>query len=126
MALLYISYVICGFLGILLHCLIEMNKINKQLNGEFKLRPYLRIERFNIAISFVAVITSVVCASLIKKMMSAEYYLCPAYVCIGYFGQSILIAAFGKAAKFVQALTGQEIEVERGIKISTKDECGLT
>ena len=108
--LMLLAFIASGMLGILLHCFIEMGKINKQLNGEFKLQPYLKLERFNIYASVTAVIIAAICVPFLKKLMGAEYLLCPAFTTIGYFGQSVVIAAFGKAADCVKAITGRDIE----------------
>ena len=130
------SFFLAGLVGVIYHCFHEMGKLNKQQNGNFNFKTYIRLERFNIITSVLGVFIAVLCGSFIKKLMSAEYYLVPAFICIGFFGESVIIAAFGKASDVISTFTGRKIEVEQTLTttitetpappVETKDDTGLT
>lgn len=90
-----------GILGILLHNLIEMNKINRANNGEIKLWAYLKLERFTIYISIVVVIVAIIIKQEIKQLEAVGKWLGLAFIAVGYMGQSLLIFTMGKAAKII-------------------------
>ena len=88
-----------GLLGVLLHNLIEMNKINRAHEGNINIGQYLKIERFSIIISVIVCFVSVMVKTEIKQIEQAGKWLGLAFVAIGYTGQSLLIFAMGKATK---------------------------
>jgi hypothetical protein len=90
-----------GVLGILLHNLVEMNKLNKAQKGHLKIRDYLRLEVFSIAISLIVVLCAVITSQEIKQIHDAGKWLGLAFVTIGYMGQSLLIFVMGKAQKTI-------------------------
>jgi len=90
-----------GVLGVLLHNLVELNKLNKAQKGNFKIKDYLKLEVFSIAISFVVVICAVIASQEIKQLEQVGKWLGLAFVAIGYMGQSLLIFVMGKAQKTI-------------------------
>jgi hypothetical protein len=90
-----------GCFGILLHNLVKMDEINKKSNGEFKFGPYLKLERFSIAISICVVIICVIASQEIERLHDAGKWLGLSFVAIGFMAQSILIKYMGKAEKVI-------------------------
>jgi hypothetical protein len=90
-----------GMLGVLLHNLVALNKINKTTNGSVKIREYLRLERFSIAISVILVFACVFCSQEIKQLEQVGNYLGLGFIAIGYMGQSLLIWWIGKASAVI-------------------------
>lgn len=85
-----------GFLGIFLHNLVELNKINKATNGNANIGQYIKIEIYSIIISIIMVVVCVISSQEIKQIEQAGKWLGLAFVTIGYMGQSILIFFMGK------------------------------
>ena len=90
-----------GLLGVILHNLVELNKLNKQLKGNLKLKDYFKLEIFSICISLVVVICAVIASQEIKQIEQAGKWLGLAFVTIGYMGQSLLVFFMGKASKAI-------------------------
>ncbi len=90
-----------ALLGVLLHNLIELNKLNRAQNGNVKLREYLKLERFSIYISIIVAFVAVMIKTEIKQIEQAGKWLGLAFVAIGYMGQSLLIFVMGKASKTI-------------------------
>lgn len=90
-----------GILGVLLHNLIEMNKINRASAGNIKLGQYLKLERFSIMISVIVVCVAVIVKQEIKQLEAVGNWLGIAFIAIGYMGQSLLVFTMGKAAKVI-------------------------
>lgn len=88
-----------GLLGVLLHNLIEMNKINRAHEGNINIGQYLKIERFSIIISVIVCFVAVMVKSEIKQLEQIGNWLGVAFVAIGYMGQSLLIFVMGRASK---------------------------
>ena len=97
----YTNFMLFGLalLGVLLHNLIEMNKINRKENGNIKLGEYFKLERFSIYISIIVAFVAVMVKTEIKQIEQAGKWLGVAFVAIGYMGQSLLIFVMGKAQK---------------------------
>ena len=88
-----------SMLGVLLHNLIELNKINRASQGNVKLGQYFKIERFSIYISIIVGFVAVMVKQEIKQLEQVGNWLGIAFVAIGYMGQSLLISVMGKAQK---------------------------
>ena len=97
-----------GLLGILLHNLVELNKLNKASNCTFSIKQYFKMEMFSIAISLIVCVIAVVISQEIKQIAVAGKWLGLAFMAIGYMGQSLLIFVMGKANKVVNAENGQD------------------
>lgn len=97
-----------GLLGILLHNLVELNKLNKASNCTFSIKQYFKMEMFSIAISLIVCVVAVVISQEIKQIAVAGKWLGLAFMAIGYMGQSLLIFVMGKANKVVNAENGQD------------------
>ena len=85
-----------GVLGVLLHNLIEMNKINRANKGNINIGAYLKLERFTIIISFIVVFVAILVKQEIKQVEAAGKWMGLAFVAIGYMGQSLLIFVMGR------------------------------
>lgn len=94
-----------GLLGVLLHNLIEMNKVNKASGGNINIKQYLKMEIFSILISIFVVVVSVIVSQEIKQLEQVGNWLGLGFFSIGYMGQSILIFAMGKASSMVGNVT---------------------
>lgn len=103
--MVYTNLWLMGFasIGILLHILVEVSKLNKQPNGNFSLKGYLKLEIYNILISLLVSLVCVFASQEIKQLQTIGNWLGLAYLAIGYMGQSLLIAFMGKAQKIVDS-----------------------
>lgn len=90
-----------GVLGVLLHNLIEMNKINRAASGNLNLGQYLKLERFSIIISIIVVCVAVIIKHEIQQLEQVGKWLGLAFIAIGYMGQSLLVFTMGKASKVI-------------------------
>jgi hypothetical protein len=91
-----------GALGILLHNLVELNKINKASNGNsIKIKKYLKLETFSIIISAIIVVCAIVIKNEIKQLEQASKWLGLSFITIGYMGQSLLVFIMGRANKVI-------------------------
>ena len=88
-----------GLLGILLHNLVELNKLNRANKGSVRLGEYFKIERFSILISVVVVGVSLIVKAEITQLEQVGKWLGLAFMAIGYMGQSLLVFVMGKAEK---------------------------
>lgn len=91
-----------GLLGILLHNLIELNKINRASNGTLNIRKYLALEVYSIFISVLVVVVAIIVKQEVKQLELAGKWIGIGFVAIGYMGQSLLVFVMGKAQKFVE------------------------
>lgn len=92
-----------AILGVLLHNLIELNKLNRNLAGNVKIGEYLKIERFSIIISLLIGLVALIVKTEIQQIEQAGKWLGLAFMAIGYMGQSLLIFFMGKANKVIEA-----------------------
>lgn len=90
-----------GLLGILLHNLVELNKLNKSSKGNLKIKQYFKIEAFSIIISMIVVFVALIVKQEIKQLEAVGKWLGLAFMAIGYMGQSLLIFVIGKAGKVI-------------------------
>lgn len=90
-----------GLLGVALHILVELNKLNKQPEGSFTIKGYFKLEVFSILISIIVCAVAVFASQEIKQLQQIGNWLGLAFVAIGYMGQSLLIAFMGKAQKVI-------------------------
>lgn len=90
-----------GIVGIILHNLIQLNKINRETKGKVNLYSYFKLEIYSILISLVMVGVCVFTSQEIKQLETIGKWLGLAFVSIGYMGQSLLIWFMGKAGKSV-------------------------
>ena len=88
-----------GLLGILLHNLVELNKLNRANKGSVRLGEYFKLERFSILISVVVVGVSLIVKAEITQLEQVGKWLGLAFMAIGYMGQSLLVFVMGKAEK---------------------------
>jgi heme/copper-type cytochrome/quinol oxidase subunit 2 len=90
-----------GILGILLHNLVELNKINRASDGNVKILKYLKLEMFTIIISIIVVIVAIIVKQEIEQLESVGKWLGLAFVAVGYMAQSLLIFTMGKATTVI-------------------------
>jgi len=96
-----LTLIALGLLGILLHNLVELNKLNRSAKGNLNIKQYLKLESFSIAISFVVIIVALLIKHEITQLEAAGKWLGLAFMTIGYMGQSLLIFVMGKANKVI-------------------------
>jgi hypothetical protein len=90
-----------GLLGILLHNLVELNKLNKTSKGNLNISQYLKLEMYSIFISVIVVAVALIIKTEIKQLEAVSKWLGLAFIAIGYMGQSLLIFVMGKANKVI-------------------------
>lgn len=90
-----------GMLGILLHNLVELNKLNKSSNCTFNIKQYFKLEVFSILISIIVVIVCIFASTELKQIEIFGKWLGLGFMAIGYMGQSLLIFFMGKVNKIV-------------------------
>lgn len=90
-----------GVLGVLLHNLVELNKLNKASKGNLNLKQYFKIEAFSIIISLIVCFVALLVKSEITQLEQVGKWLGLAFMAIGYMGQSLLIFVMGKANKVI-------------------------
>lgn len=90
-----------GLLGIILHNLVELNKLNRSGKGRIVLKAYLKMEVYSIAISVVLIIVALFVKHEITQLEAAGKWLGLAFMTIGYMGQSLLIFLMGKANRVI-------------------------
>lgn len=91
-----------GMLGILLHNLVELNKINRDPNKKnFTIKSYLQLEAYSIIISLIVCFVALLVKHEITQLEQVGKWLGLAFMAIGYMGQSLLIFVMGKANKIV-------------------------
>jgi hypothetical protein len=88
-----------GILGIVLHNLVQLNKVNRSQNGNINIIQYLKLEVFSILINIVVIACALIAKHEIKQLEQAGKWLGLSFITIGYMGQSILIFLMGKAEK---------------------------
>jgi hypothetical protein len=93
--------IVLGLFGVLMHNLVELNKLNKASGGNLKIVKYLKIEMFSIMISICVVIVCVIVKQEIQQLERVGNWLGLAFIAIGYMGQSLLIFAMGRANKVI-------------------------
>lgn len=90
-----------GLFGVLMHCFVELHKINKRTNGKAKIKEYINLEIYSILISIsMAVASSFIGAEIqiALEKIGWEWLLGASFIAIGYMGQSLLILVMGRAA----------------------------
>jgi uncharacterized protein YybS (DUF2232 family) len=90
-----------GVLGILLHNLVELNKLNKASVGNLNIKQYFKIESFSIVISLIICFVALLVKTEIQQLEQVGKWLGLAFMSIGYMGQSLLIFVMGKASKVI-------------------------
>lgn len=91
-----------GLFGVLMHCFVELHKLNKKSNGNAKLKDYLRIEIYSILISISMAVASSFIGNEIKTALEKigwGWLFGASFIAIGYMGQSLLIFVMGRAQK---------------------------
>lgn len=90
-----------GAMGILLHNLVELNKLNRASKGSLNIKQYFRLEVFSIMISIVVICVALIIKTEITQLEAAGKWLGLAFMTIGYMGQSLLVFVMGKANKVI-------------------------
>jgi hypothetical protein len=91
-----------GFFGIVVHNLNNMNKLNRQCDGEINLKKYFKLEMFTILLSACVVTVAVICSQEIKELAKAGKWLGLGMFAVGYMAQSLIISLDNKAEKFIK------------------------
>lgn len=93
---------VLGMLGVLLHNLIQLDKINRENDGNISMLKYLKIERFSIIISVIVVTVAVICSQEIRKLYMVGNWLGFGFIGIGYMAQSLLVFFMKKAKQKIE------------------------
>lgn len=88
---------VLGMVGVLLHNLIQLDKINRENNGNINWLKYVKIERFSILISILVVSVAVICSQEIRRLALASNWLGLGFIALGYMAQSVLVFFMKKA-----------------------------
>lgn len=92
-----------GFAGILLHILIKINTINRQMLGGFKYRDFLRLEWPSIMISIVTVLVAVFLRREIEQSEYATKYMGAVFFAVGILAQLIVYKFIGRAQSIIDS-----------------------
>lgn len=106
---------VIGLTGVLLHILVELNKLNKSSNCTFSIRKYFQLEIFSILISIIVCVISAFAVDEIKGLQNLGGYIILPYIAIGYMGQSLLIFALGRANKIVNLNNKENEEAAKSV-----------
>lgn len=93
---------ILGMLGVVLHNLIQLDKINRENEGNISWIKYLKLERFSILISIIVVTLAVICSQEISKLSLVGNWLGLGFIALGYMAQSLLIFFMKKASQKIE------------------------
>ena len=97
-----LTLIALGILGIILHNLVELNKLNRTSKDiKLTLKNYFKLEVFSILISLLVVVVAVIVKHEVAQLEQAGKWLGLAFMTIGYMGQSILVFVMGKASKTI-------------------------
>lgn len=102
-----LTFIGLGLFGVILHCLVELNKLNKANKGDYRMaiKEYFRLEIFSILISLFVVLACSFISSEVEAALAKigyEWVIGGAYIAIGYSAQSLLVFFMGKAAKQIE------------------------
>lgn len=88
-----------GLLGILLHNLVQLAKINKETEGNANLWKYWKLEQYSILIAVIMVGVAVIILEEIAQIEQFANWKGIGFIAIGYMGQSLLVFVMGKASQ---------------------------
>ena len=88
-----------GMLGILIHNLVKIDKINRKQDGYFRLLPFVRLEWPSISMSLCVLMVCVIAKMEIQQLEYAGKWLGLSFVTIGYMAQSLIYGWMGRAEK---------------------------
>ena len=94
---------VLGALGILVHNLVKMNGINRQMDGNINLVKYWKVERFSVALSCVVVFGAVIASNEIKQLHQVSKYIGLGFFAIGYMAQSIIVTLGNKTQSILDS-----------------------
>ena len=95
-----------GILGILMHNLLNLNKINKAAKGNINLLQYLKIEVYGILLSICVIFVCLIVKTEIQQLNAVGKWLGLSFVTVGYMAQSLVITFMGRAAKIIDSDIG--------------------
>ncbi len=97
---------VIGLLGVFAQALKKMNELNKRNNGNFSFREYIKIERFSLGVSFIAIVAFTIIIYMVPELSKAGYWLICGQFAMGWFGQSGLEFVMGQAKKKIGLKAG--------------------
>lgn len=103
----HLALFLLGILGIVLHNLVELNKVNRAQAGNVNFKQYFKIEWISILISILVIVGTTFISQEIKQLEAVGKWLGAGFIGIGYMAQSLLIAAMGKAETVINTSIGQ-------------------
>ena len=90
-----------GVLGVLLHNLVQLNKVNHATDGHANLAKYWMLEKYSILIAVLMIVASVIILEELDQVKNFAEWKGTGFIAIGYMGQSLLIWFMGKAGNKV-------------------------
>lgn len=85
-----------GILGIFVHTLMKIDKINKRSKGKIKLRSFFSLELPSILISVSIVVVAIIAREEIGQLKAVGNYLLLGFFCIGLSAQTIAYYISGR------------------------------
>jgi hypothetical protein len=107
-----IVFFLGGLLGILTHNLMKIDSLNRKANGDFKFKPFLRLEWPSLSISVIVVILCTVGQVVIPKLQAVGLPLIFGFYTIGLAAQSLAYYFKGRAEKAI-AVMGDSDGIEK-------------
>lgn len=92
-----------GIAGILIHVLVDVNKINHSPDKNVTYKDYFKIEWAAICMAVILVGISVVVKSEIAELENAGNWLGIGFAGIGFMANSVITGFQNKAQKFIDA-----------------------
>jgi len=80
-----------GILGIVFHNLVQLNKLNRETNGNANIANYWKLEKYSILISVLMILGAVFCVKELDQLENFKEWKGIGFIAIGYMGQSLLI-----------------------------------
>lgn len=91
-----------GVFGILIHNLIKVDTINRQSDGNFDFKKFIKVEWPSILISLSVVCVCLIAKHEVQQLEEVGKWLGLAFVTIGYTAQSIVYRYLGTAEKKIK------------------------
>lgn len=103
---LYLDCFILGVLGVIAHCLIKANSLQKDADTagvEFNIQIYVKKDKITIALSFVAVLLWLfLFEESINMYAKINDYVKISFAGVGFLGSYGLQQAFGKGKSYIR------------------------
>lgn len=121
----YIIYVLCGLLGVTVHCLLKAKDLidyAQKANINFGVNDYLKKDWFAVTLSLL----SVVIWLLIFGEVGAKYpkildYVRFSFVLMGWFGSYIAQKVFSKGKSYISDIIDKKTNIADSVKFMSPE-----